>query len=198
MAQYLDERSLRDQLPVFIKVAGSFLLIILVTATAIIRLSPINFGSQKTENYGEYCPTLDLTGWKDFSIVFRELVKADVENHKAKANSPIIINNWFPGGHLEFYTARTAGLEIIGIGELSDLHKFAWLNKTNKKLKLGDDAYCIVPSNMPSDADTLYKDYFTKIEHPVIIDQIRNKGVVRKFYVYRLLNCKRIPDTVLP
>ena len=197
-AQYLEERSLRNQLPVFIKVAATFLLTILFTATAIIRLSPINFGSQKAENYGEYCPTLDLTGWKDFSMAFGELVNEDLENHMVKSNSPIIINKWFPGGHLEFYTARTAGLEIIGIGELSDLHKFAWLNKTNRKLKLGDDAYYIVPSNMPSDPDALYKDYFTKIARPVIIDQVRNKGIVRKFYVYRLLNCKKIPNTILP
>jgi len=197
-AQYLEERSLRVGLPVFIKVAASFLLIILITATAIIRLSPVNFGSQNMENYGEYCPTLDLTGWKDFSNVFEKLTKIDVQNHTMKANSPIIINKWFPGGHLEYYTARTAGLEVIGIGNLSDLHKFAWQNKINRKLQLGDDAYCIVPSNMPSDPNNLYKDYFSKINQPVIIDQIRNKGVVRKFYVYRLMNCKKIPDTVLP
>ncbi len=197
-AQYLEEKSPDNQLPMFIKIAVSFLVIILIGATAVIRLAPINFGSQKVENYGEYCPTLDLTGWKDFSIEFEKLVKADVEERKMKANSPIVIDKWFPGGHLEFYTARTAGLEIIGIGNLSDLHKFAWLNKANRQLQLGDDAYCIVPSNMPSKPNEIYKDYFSIIEQPVIIDQIRSKGVVRKFYVYRLKNCKKIPDTVLP
>ena len=197
-AQYLEKKTTAYYLPRFIKVAASFILISLIVAILVIRLSPINFGSQKVENYGEYCPTLDLTGWKDFSKSFAALVENDIENKRMKVHSPIIINKWFPGGHLEFYTARISGLQIIGIGNLEDLHKFAWLNKTNQSLQLGDDAYCIVPSNVPSNPNELYAQYFTTIEKPVIIDQIRNKGVVRKFYVYRMKNCKKIPDPVLP
>jgi len=89
-------------------------------------------------------------------------------------------------------------LPIIGIGDLDGLHKFAWLNKEGRQLKLGDDAYCIVPSNVPSNPNKLYKNYFTTIEQPVVINQIRSKAVVRYFYVYRMKSCKKIPDPILP
>ena len=57
-------------------------------------------------------------------------------------------------GHLEFYTSREAGLAVIGIGHIEDIHKFAWLNKEEPRYWLGDDAYSIVPSNLPLDVTT--------------------------------------------
>ena len=80
---------------------------------------------------------------------------------------------------------------------IDNLHKFAWLNKARKKLQFGDDAYCIVPSNLPFDPVNTYKDYFTTIEQATIINQIRGKRVVRYFYIYRMKNCKLIPDELI-
>ncbi|MBY0479788.1 MAG: glycosyltransferase family 39 protein [Chitinophagaceae bacterium] len=193
-AIYLDNRS-KNKMPPILIVAGSFLVAVLITAVATVRLSPINFGSQEEENYGEYCPTLDLTGWADFSDEYASLVKNDREHKLMKEHSFIVVPKWFPGGHLEFYTARKTGQTLIGIGPLQDIHKFAWLNKDRIKMQLGDDAYCIVPSNLPFDVNTEYAQYFNSIQAPVIINQTRNGGVVRHFKVYRLMGCKKIPQT---
>ena len=195
-ANYLESRP-EKVYPSFIKIAGRLLIVLLIAITALVHFAPRNFGSQQKENFGEYCPTLDLSGWSQFSDSFAVLHNNDVANGLMKANAPIVINKWFPGGHLEFYTARTSGLEIMGIGNLENLHKFAWLNKTNQPMQLGDDAYCIVPSNMPINPTELYKDYFTVIEPPVIINQIRSNAVVRYFYVYRMKQCKKIPEQIL-
>jgi hypothetical protein len=114
-----------------------------------------------------------------------------------KPNSFIIVPKWFPGGHLEFYTARKTHQTLLAIGPLQDIHKFAWLNRDRKKIQLGDDAYTIVPSNLPLDVAKQYGDYFTSIQTPVQINQIRNGGVVRYFYVYRLKGCKKIPQELI-
>jgi len=193
---YLEQRSFKV-FPGFIKVAGSLMIIILIAGIALIRLSPVNFGSHEKENYGEYCPTLDLSGWKDFSKTFAVQVKQDEASGLMKTHSPIIINKWFPGGHLEFYTTRETGLPVIGVGHLEDIHKFAWLNKERQPLRLGDDAYAIVPSNLPLNVMAEYGKYFTMIEKPVVINQIRSGGVVRYFYVYRMKNCKAVPAPIL-
>lgn len=197
-ARYSELKTNEYRSPSLIKYAGILVGSLLIIAVALVRNAPFNFGSQKYENFGEYCPTLDLSGWESFSEAFATLEKNDVADHLMKTNSPIIINKWFPGGHLEFYTARKSGLQIIGIGDLDDLHKFAWLNKTGQQLKIGDDAYCIVPSNVPSKPAELYKNYFTTIEQPVVMYQIRSKAVVRNFYVYRMKNCKKVPAAILP
>jgi 4-amino-4-deoxy-L-arabinose transferase-like glycosyltransferase len=195
-ALYLEQRSFKT-FPGWIKVAGSLIIIVLIVGIGLIRLSPVNFGSHEQENYGEYCPTLDLSGWNDFSISYASLVKEDIAKGTMKPYSPIVINKWFPGGHLEFYTKRETGQEVIGIGHLEDLHKFAWLNKQRPSLHLGDDAYTIVPSNLPMNVHDAYGPYFTSIDLPVTIKQIRSGGVVRYFYVYRLKGCKQLPLSIL-
>jgi hypothetical protein len=196
-AGFLEHRTEEDY-PRFIKYAGFLLIGVVIIATAFIRFAPFNIGSQSEENYGEYCPTLDLSGWKDFSKRFALLAEQDEVLGKMKAGAPIIINKWFPAGHLEFYTARQSGRQVIGIGNLEDLHKFAWLNKMVSPLQLNEDAYCIVPSNVPAHPQELYSSYFEDIEKPVIINQVRSGKIVRYFYVYRMKNCKKIPQPVLP
>lgn len=196
-ALYLEQRSVKT-VPGWIRAAGTLIIIVLITGIALIRLSPVNFGSHEKENYGEYCPTLDMSGWNDFSQTFASLVKEDLSEGNIKPHPPIIINKWFPGGHLEFYTKRESGLEILGVGRLEDLHKFAWLNKERTALHLGDDAYTIVPSNLPLNVNETYGSYFTTIDKPIVINQTRSGGIVRYFYVYRMHGCKRLPAPVLP
>ena len=193
---YLEQRSFKI-FPGWIKVAGSLIIIVLIVGIGLIRLSPVNFGSHEKENYGEYCPTLDMSGWADFSKTFATIVKEDAAKGNMKLHSPILINKWFPGGHLEFYTKKETGLEILAIGHLEDVHKFAWLNKVRPSLKIGDDAYAIVPSNLPVNVQEAYGQYFTGIDQAVTIKQMRSGGVVRYFYVYRLKGCKQVPLSIL-
>jgi len=114
-----------------------------------------------------------------------------------KPNTPIVIHKWFPGGHLLFYTARPLQIRVIAVGKLEDVHKFAWLNQTTQGLKLGEDAYYIVPSNLPVDPHVLYSDYFEQISQPDIVPLITKGVLLRNFYVYRLKKCKKIPPAIL-
>lgn len=193
---YLEQKSFK-LFPGFIQAAGILLIVVLLAGVSMVRLSPVNFGSHAKENYGEYCPTLDLSGWKEFSKSFTLLASEDAAKGRMKLQSPILINKWFPGGHLEFYTSRASGSPVIATGKLEDVHKFAWLNKERKQLQPGDDAYAIVPSNLPLNVAETYGQYFSSIEEPVVINQTRSGGVVRYFYVYRLKGCKIIPGQIL-
>ena len=112
-------------------------------------------------------------------------------------DAPIVTHKWFPGGHILFYIATPLHKDLIGIGNLEDLHKFAWLNKDLKGLQLGQSAYCIEPSNLPSNTELLYKDIFEKVELATTIP-IKVRGVeLRYFKVYRLIHCKKVPIPVL-
>lgn len=189
---YLDKTTIQD-FPKWIKVSISFVSIVLLLGIILIRYSPINFGSKEPENYGEYCPTLDLSGWKDLGKEFTAIVKQDQLNGIMKPNPVLISNKWFPAGHIEFYVSRPSEVPLIGIGSLQNLHKFAWLNNIRTTLQLGSDAYCIVPSNLPFDVVKNYGIYFKGISKPFILKQVRSGGVVRFFYIYRLKNCQFIP-----
>ena len=174
-----------------------FVFTILLALVFIVQKYPGNFGSQKNENLGEYCPTLDISGWENFSLAFKTLVAKDQANHIMSEAPSIIVGKWFPAGHLEFYTARTTGLPLIGVGPLQDIHKFAWLNKERPAFKIGSDAYCIVPSNVPFNVAEAYGPYFNTIDAPITIEQKRGGVVVRNFLVYRLRGCSKVPQSLL-
>lgn len=193
---YLEKRTVL-YFPSWIKVALSLVALVLITGVVLIQYAPINFGSQDKENYGEYCPTLDLSGWNQLGKTFTSIAKKDQVNGAMKPNTVLVSDKWFPAGHLEFYVSRPSGVPLIGIGNLQDLHKFAWLNKERNLLQLGSDAYCIVPSNMPINVTATYGKYFKEISKPQIIAQVRSGGVVRYFYLYRLKNCILVPMAIL-
>jgi len=126
------------------------------------------------------------------------MVKNDSVSGVMKPNAALITHKWFPAGHILFYTARPLHKRVITIGSLEDMHKFAWLNKTQEGLKMGDDAYCIVPSNIPTNANQMYGAYFETISIPDTIAIISKKVHLRNFYVYKMKNCKKLPINPLP
>lgn len=179
--------------PLVIKASLALVGLVLMAGLFIVRHSPVNFGSKLKENYGEYCPTLDLSGWAEMGKTFTTLVKKDREEGLIRSDALLLTNQWFPGGHLEFYVSRPSGVPLIALGSLKDIHQFFWLNKKRPSLFLGADAYVIVPSNMPVSVEAEYGKYFTSIEKSRQLNQLRNGGVVRYFFVYRLKNCKLLP-----
>lgn len=195
-AQYLDVRA-QKKYPTVVKWAGGLVLFVLIAGSLLSNYAPRNFGSQDKENYGEYCPTLDLNGWDAFGKKFAQIEREDIAAGRMKADAPIVVNKWFPGAHIEKYVATKTHQRVLGVGLLDDLHKFAWLNKERKPLQLHDDAYCITASNLPFDPVKEYAAYFETIEKPVVINQYRSGKVVRYFYVYRMKDCKLLPPPLL-
>ena len=191
-ALYLDKNT-KNAFSPWIVAAFTLVVVVLFSAVLLVRFSPVNFGSQEKENYGEYCPTLDLSGWKELGVEFSAIVKKDIADSTMQQGSLLLADKWFPAGHLEFYVSRPSAIPLIGVGTLQNLHQFAWLNQDRPVLKKGADAYCIVPSNLPFNVQQTFGTYFTTVLLPVELKQIRSGKVVRYFYVYRLKDCKKIP-----
>jgi 4-amino-4-deoxy-L-arabinose transferase-like glycosyltransferase len=185
-------------LPKLIQWALGFLVVLVFGFIGLVHLFPFQLGSKSQVNLGEYNPINDVTGWTQFSAEFKQLVEQDSKSIMMKDKAPILVSKWFPAGHILFYTARPIQKQVIAMGALEDVHKFAWLNLDQPSLQLGQDAYFIQPSNLPFDPTTLILPYFEKMGKTDSIE-IQQRGVVlRKFYVYRLKNCQKIPAPILP
>jgi hypothetical protein len=194
---YWSERS-KKLIPKIIQSAMGLYAAILLGFIVLVYIFPKQLGSTQEANLGEYNPINDVTGWKPFKASFEQLVNEDIQLGKMRFDAPILTHKWFPGGHILFYIANPLQKELIGVGDLEDLHKFAWLNTRLKGLRIGMDAYCIEPSNLPDHTVARYSPYFEKIELAQVVP-INTRGVVlRYFKVYRLLKCKQVPSPVLP
>jgi 4-amino-4-deoxy-L-arabinose transferase-like glycosyltransferase len=202
-----NQKSSNKSMPLVLKGALGLLGASILGFLLLVYIFPRQMGSTKIENLGEYNPINDVTGWESFTQSFAIIAAQDKKLGLMQDTDPIITHKWFPGGHILFYTARPLNKRVIAIGSLEDIHKFAWLNKAqlNKTqlknaqntLEIGENAYCIVPSNLPADPHKLYGNYFETISKPDTIPMISKGVLLRNFYVYRLIHCKQIPGDIL-
>jgi hypothetical protein len=185
-------------IPNLMQWALGFFVVLLCGFIGLVHVFPVQLGSKSQENLGEYNPINDVTGWTQFSAEFKALVQKDELPRGMQANAPILVSKWFPAGHILFYTARPIQKQVIAIGALEDVHKFAWLNQDQPNIQIGQDAYFVQPSNLPFDPSILILPYFEKMGKTDTI-QIKQRGLLlRNFYVYRFKNCQKIPAPILP
>lgn len=184
--------------PRLIQWAMGFIGFLLIGFVLLVHVFPVQLGATSAQNFGEYNPINDVTGWKQFNAEFKALVDRDVKEGTMDVKAPILVSKWFPAGHILFYTARPIQKQVIAIGALEDVHKFAWLNQDQPSLQMGQDAYFIQPSNLPFDPSNTMLPYFEKMGKTDSIP-IQKRGVtLRVFYVYRFINCQKIPAPILP
>jgi hypothetical protein len=131
-----------------------------------------------------------MIGWRELENQFKEIQLKDIKTKSMKKGAVLLSNKWFPAAHLDYYVARPLHMELLCLGELTDIHQYAWINPTRKKLQRGDDAYCIIPSNYYYDVQANYSSHFDIKLAPQIIEQKRNGLSCRIFYVWRLKNYK--------
>lgn len=198
---YWSERGLKHKLsfsmPLLIKAAAGLLLFFLIGFLMFVYIYPKQIGSTKSENLGEYNPINDVTGWEECKKAMTKIVTRDQQLSLMSVDAPLISHKWFPAAHLLFYVAQPLQKKLVTIGNLESIHKFAWINKTQQGLKIGEDAYCIVPSNIPSNPSLLYGAYFESIQCTDTIPIVKKGVLLRNFYVYRLMKCKKVPNDLL-
>ncbi|MFZ4059029.1 MAG: ArnT family glycosyltransferase [Ferruginibacter sp.] len=176
--------------PKILVAAIIFQMVVIVSGIFLINFMPGTFGNKEKNNLGEGDFTLDMYGWRNLKTAFKKIVTAEEESGLIKKDAVIVCNKWFPASHIDYYVALPLHKDLIAIGDTSAIHQYVWINNERKKLKPGDDAYCIVPSNNFVDVNSQYGHYFEFIQLSTIIEQQRNGKPCRYFFIWRMKNYK--------
>jgi len=177
--------------------------LIVVIVFIIIGFSQINYGIftiDKTDEYnriGKNDPSLDMYGYKQTGEAFIDIINRDVESGLMSENSILVGSNWFPLANYDYYVASGSGMLSFGIGKLSNIHKYAWINIYNGGFFKGMDAYYITDSKEYHQPDKIYYDLFEEVIPADTIQIYRNDKVVKRAFVFRMKNMHIIPDDVL-
>lgn len=163
-------------------------LVIVIAGVLLINFMPGTLGKKDKLLLGEGDFTLDMYGWHAVKNKFQKIVQSDLDSGFMKMDAVILSNKWFPAAHIDYYMAMPLKKDLIAIGDTNDIHQYAWINNERRKLKAGDDAYCIVLSNNYVDANAIYNSYFKTILPPEIIEQKRIGKICRYFYIWRMKN----------
>ena len=178
-------------IPTLIKWMISFMLVLIISGIVFINFYPGTIGNTDKNKLGENDFTLDMYGWGAFGKSFDDWYNEEVEHKNLQQGIRIVDNKWFPAAHIDYYVASPIDTYVIGMGEINDLHHYAWLNNYRGNLVKGDNALCIVPSNYPIDVNSYYLKYFSSIKPLSTFAQYRGGKICRYFRVYLLQNLLR-------
>ncbi|MFY8004646.1 MAG: ArnT family glycosyltransferase [Chitinophagaceae bacterium] len=73
-----------------LKMATFLLFIVITAAVTLSNWAPFHLGSKEVAKMGEYCPTLDISGWNDFGKKFKAIHQTNVANNRMEAQAPIL------------------------------------------------------------------------------------------------------------
>jgi hypothetical protein len=181
-----------SHVPGWIKLALVFTMIFAAGEILITNYYPGTLSEQKQGfdmGKGDY--SLDMYGWEEVGQKFDSLYRSDVSKKIMPSGVPIIVTNWYPAAHIDFYIANKTKQQTFGIGDILNLHQYHWMNKYKKQLKEGDSAYYLIPSNLFN-----YKSFdevtnrFMTYEMPLVITQFRSGIPCKQVYVFRVKGYK--------
>lgn len=176
--------------------------LILLGIIIIMGFIQIHYGSfihpkkQEITRKGVHDFSLDLYGWKQAGQKFRIIQDKAIINSEMPANAPIISFRWFPAANLDYYFAKPASTQVLAIGSLERIHKYAWINKDRGGFKKGMDAWFITSSRDYKSPEE-YQQYFEQIIPSDTIPVIRSGDTVMYYFIYRLHHLQNIPHDVL-
>ncbi len=186
-AAFLDEKIKNDIFVLgVLKASMSLVVVSLTAATMIIQLYPGTIGNKNIARYGEDDFTLDMYGWQAFAAEFKPWLTEQKSNHNISTDIRMVSHKWFPAAHLDYYVARPLRIDLIGVGDLTDLHQYYWLNKSRRNLLKGDSALCVIPSNYGVNMEETYLQHFGSVDLLHTFSVARGGEVARYFLVYRL------------
>jgi len=185
---YLDEMTKVNFFPKVMKVSAYLIATAFVAAILIIKFYPGTLGYRDKARYGEGDFTLDMYGWKYFGNEFSSWLKYQKKNSVLKDDIKIISHKWFPAAHLDYYVAIPNNIALVGVGKITDLHQYFWLNKDRAVLQKGEDALCIIPSNYSVNIDEAFLPYFNSAEFVKTFESRRSGQMARYFNIYLLKN----------
>jgi len=169
----------------------------------ILGFAQIQYGIVPLDNTEEYHrignndPSLDIYGYKQAGEEFKNIFKRDVDNGSMPKNSILIGSKWFPLANFDYYAAYPLGIRSYGLGDLEDIHKYAWINNHQDGFTVGMDAYYLTDSRDYDEPDSIYYEHFETITPADTIQIYRGSSVVKRVFVFRMNNMIKIPADVL-
>ncbi|CAN5297854.1 glycosyltransferase family 39 protein [soil metagenome] len=184
-AAYLDERyPAVKNIPLMMRASAWLITTAFIAASLLIKFYPGTLGYHDRPRYGEGDFTLDMSGWANFGKDFNLWLADQKKNSSLKNDIKIVSHKWFPAAHLDYYVSIPYNNTLVGVGKVTDLHQYFWLNRMRPRLNDGEDALFIVPSNYSVNLEHVILPYFTSSELRKTFESKRSGSTARYFDVY--------------
>lgn len=202
-AAYLRDIGVRKMrvklLPSYTIASLGLLIVVLVLGIMQIKGGMLyNDAGDRSENLGEKDVSLDMYGWRQLSTEFARIVEDEKQLNNIDTMSPVISHRWFPAANIDYYLASPLGINVLGLGSLDALHKYAWITQKREGFKPDMDAWYITVSRDFRDPVPMYGPFFDEVDLAYTIPINRNGKHVMNAFVYYLKDMKKMPREIIP
>ncbi len=128
--------------------------------------------------------TLDMFGWKQAGIKFRQFLSKENIPPEDYENVKIISDEWFPAAHLDFYVAHPLKIDVLVPTNLRAAHKYYWINRT-RHIQSGNKIFFITTSQHFFSPDG-FKSIFSGITPKDTMHIDRNGVLVKNLFIYEM------------
>jgi len=156
------------------------------------------YAGNHEQEIGRKDVSLDMYGWRQLSTEFDNVVNEEKQLQHIDPMSPVISHRWFPAANIDYYLASPLGIDVLGLGSLDGLHKYAWITQDRGGFHEGMDAWYITVSRDFRDPVPMYGPFFRDIELAYTIPISRNGKHVMNAFIYYLKDMSRVPENLLP
>lgn len=170
-ASYLaDKQSVTEgeiKLPKPIIATLSLLIFVLLFGTIEIKtgIIPLNFGerSKSVRYYGETDLTTTIYGWRSIKDDFQKIRQEKIDEGLMKESDGVVGLKWFPMANLDYYVANPLGINMFGLRDASEIHKYIWINEYRGGLQKGADYWFLNLSSDYYEPQRYLKDKFEEV-----------------------------------
>lgn len=142
--------------------------------------------SESLTNEGISDISLQVYGWRQLSSQFNIIRRNAEVNNKIEKNAPIISYRWFPAANLHYYLAFPGNIQVLAIGDLNQIHHYAWINEKEGGFKLNSDAWFITSSREYRRPNSFSNAYFREVSEPDTVMITRMGKPAYYFLVYKM------------
>jgi hypothetical protein len=194
-AIWLEKKKFKQMVPGWLRlgIGAHFFFVIVWLLT--VSFYPGTYGSKKPLELGKGDVTLDKFGWSEAGKEFIKFYHDEESQGRMPSGAPLVCSKWW-GAHLEYYFSDEGNIPVLGLGQIGDLHQYAWLNEHRTPEANMLAAYCIISSIEIDEQQFTYHNYYEKMELVQTLTILRNGKPAKRFYVYRLTGWKgkKIPE----
>lgn len=181
-----------------LRISFFFTVFVMIAGVVLINFYPGTLGRKNHVEIGKGDFTVDMYGWREAGNEFIKLREKKIAEGKVSTGTPIVASKWFTAAHEDYYVAKPAGIEMIGLGYLHNLHHYGWMNTWRMNNEDIKTAWVIQPSNDYEDVCNQYGKYYLRADSAGIISNYRNGLEVRRFYVFIFSGWKNMkPEPVI-
>jgi hypothetical protein len=185
----LAETNKGHKFPKFLTAGITGFIVFLIAWQLVHYFYPGTYGSKNFEYLGKGDVTLDKYGRRKAGKEFAAFYLNEIKQGHASEKTPVVYYKWW-AADIEYYFCTPANIQMIGLGNLYNLHEYMWMNERRKNKVNMSTAYCIVPSEDRDDLLKHYSPFYSQIELATVIPCFRAGKPARNFFVYRMKGWK--------